>query len=128
MWYNKLQNKHKYIIGALFVVLIIIPAIVLAKGSMSKKPVGGKVIADKKGLSGAVVCDKLNGPFSIRAFNNAPSGLGEYYASELNTKDTRQGAFVLGLYDSVQDTSSCKNPVTGSPVAVYKIEPFGNTK
>ncbi len=107
--------------------LIIIPAIVFAKGSMSKKPVGGKVTADKKGLSGIVVCDKLNGPFLVKTFNNAPKGPTDYYASELGTKDTKAGAYMLGLYDTVKDTESCKNPETGAPVPVYRSYPFGNT-
>ena len=127
MLYSKSKNRHVLYIGILLIVLIIIPAIVFAKGSMSKKPVGGKVIADKKALAPAVVCSGVQGPFSIKAFNNAPSGPVRYYVSDLNTNDSKINAYLIGLYDTVQDMESCKNPTTGAPVPVYRSYPFGNT-
>ena len=88
MLYNKSKNRHVLYIGILLIALIIIPAVVFAKGSISKKPVGGRVVADKIALAAIVVCDKANGPFEIKSFNGAPQGPAQYYVSDLNTKSS----------------------------------------
>lgn len=128
MWYNKSAHRHALYISIVFLVGILLPVLVFAKGGVSKKPVGGVAVADKKSLAPLVVCTGVQGPFSIRAFNNAPTGPAFYYVSDLQTRETKIGSYIIGLYDVIQDTTVCKNPETGAPVPVYRTYPFGNTR
>lgn len=136
------MHKHKSIVLAVAIIIILFPLVSNAvdgyvlngaqfsqgprssSSAVTSRPFAGRVLLTAPQMASTIVCAAIRGPFTIQPFNM--STFGPYFVStsalSSNSGAPKSGGYILGLYNSIPNTTTCYNPASGVPLPAFGIK------
>lgn len=110
------MNKKVFQVGMLIIAIAVaLPFTTSAFGGMNTKPMGGQIFMT---TMPGVTCAAAAGPFFMMS---AAGPAGPYIITATTNGSPKENGYILGLYNSQQNTSSCYTDTT-PPVSVSVYE------